>query len=165
RKAGGGEATGVTVKDPLPAGSGSGVTWTIDTSPVPAGCQITGAKGSQKLTCGPTTLAAGANFTVHITAQTSATECSVYDNTATVTTTNDGTDSSGAKITCQPAVIDITKTADKASVDAGDPIGFTVTVKNNGSGTAKGVTVNDPLPAGSGTGVTWAIHAHPTAGL
>src|SRR5262249_32605034 len=70
---GAGQATGVTVNDPLPAGSGSGVTWTIDTSPVPAGCQITGAKGSQKLTCGPTTLAAGANFTVHITAQTSAT--------------------------------------------------------------------------------------------
>ena len=42
-------------------------------------------------------------------------------------------------------------------VNAGDQIGFTVEVKNTGTGPAKGVTLDDPLPAGSGTGVTWAV--------
>ena len=52
------------------------------------------------------------------------------------------------------ATIQITKTADAASVSAGDPIGFTVTVTNTGLGTARGVTVSDPLP--TGTGVSWS---------
>jgi uncharacterized repeat protein (TIGR01451 family)/fimbrial isopeptide formation D2 family protein len=57
--------------------------------------------------------------------------------------------------TVNPATINITKTADDATVDAGDPIGFTVTVTNTGAGTALGVTVSDPLPAG--TGISWSI--------
>ena len=42
----------------------------------------------------------------------------------------------------------MTKTADAAIVNAGDPIGFTVTVANSGPGLAKDVTLSDPLPAG-----------------
>jgi uncharacterized repeat protein (TIGR01451 family) len=57
--------------------------------------------------------------------------------------------------TVLPATIDVTKTADAATVDAGGTIGFTVTVTNTGGGTALGVTVNDPLPAG--TGIDWSI--------
>jgi uncharacterized repeat protein (TIGR01451 family)/fimbrial isopeptide formation D2 family protein len=57
--------------------------------------------------------------------------------------------------TVAPAVIDITKSADDATVAAGGQIGFTVTVTNTGDGTALGVTVNDPLP--DGTGVDWSI--------
>ncbi|MBI3745702.1 MAG: DUF11 domain-containing protein, partial [Chloroflexi bacterium] len=59
-------------------------------------------------------------------------------------------------VTVVKPALSITKTADATPVNAGDPIGFTVTVSNSnvaGTGTAKGVTVNDPLPAG----VTWAI--------
>src|SRR5262249_48895836 len=111
----------------------------------------------QTLSCGPTDLAAGGSFSVHVTATTSAAECSRYDNTASVTTTNDGRDSSEALITCSGANIKIVKTADAASVNAGDPIGFSVTVSHSGTGLAKGVQVSDPLPAVSGAGVACTI--------
>ncbi len=155
-----GLARGVTLTDALPAGSGSGVTWAIDGSTGnPAAFTVAGAKGSQTLTLAgqPITLAAGASLVVHITALTSGTECTTYNNSATVTTTNDGTSTSSASITCNPASIQVIKTADASSVNAGDTIGYTVTVKNNGTGLAKGVTLNDSLPAGSGSGVTWSV--------
>ena len=44
----------------------------------------------------------------------------------------------------------------ESSADAKrEAIGFTVTVKNTGAGTATGVTVSDPLPGGNG--VAWSI--------
>jgi len=49
----------------------------------------------------------------------------------------------------------IAKTADAATVSSGSQIGFTVTVSNNGTGDATGVSVNDVLPAG--TNISWAI--------
>ena len=50
------------------------------------------------------------------------------------------------------------KTADAASVTAGTPIAFTVTVSNTGGGNATGVTLTDALPGGSGgTPVHWTI--------
>ena len=52
----------------------------------------------------------------------------------------------------------ITKTADASPVTAGSNVGFTITVSNSGAagtGTAAAVTLNDPLP--SGTGVNWSI--------
>src|SRR4029077_3848702 len=106
-----------------------------------------------------------ANFSVHITATTSAAECTLYANTASVTTTNDGSDISSATITCRSANVTILKTADAATVNAGDSIGFTVLVANPGAGTATGVTVNDPLPAGSGSGLAWSIGSQSNAGL
>jgi uncharacterized repeat protein (TIGR01451 family) len=115
------------------------------------------------LNCGPTDLAAGASFSVHITATTSAAECTVYNNTATATSTNDGGGTASDSITCHPANIHIVKTADKATVNAGDPIGFNIVVSNSGPGTAKGVSVSDPLPTGSGAGVTWTIDSAPAA--
>ena len=108
--AGTGLAHGVMVSDPLPAGSGSGVTWTIDTQSNAGLCSTSGSKPSQQLTCGPTDLAAGASFSVHVTATTSAAECTVYDNTATASSTNDGGGSSEAKITCIEIVSQITPT-------------------------------------------------------
>jgi uncharacterized repeat protein (TIGR01451 family) len=54
--------------------------------------------------------------------------------------------------------VSITKRADHAApVNAGDRIGFTIEVKNSGPGDATGVVLSDSLPAGSGSGVTWAI--------
>jgi uncharacterized repeat protein (TIGR01451 family) len=156
-----GDAYGVNLDDSLPAGSGSGVTWSIDTSEYDhAAFAITGSAGSQSLALAgqPITLGAGDSLKVHITAATSATECSTYDNTASVSTTNDGSDKAEAVITCHPADIAITKVADAASVNAGDEIGFTVTVSNSGSGDAYGVTLSDPLPAGNGgSPVHWVI--------
>src|SRR5690606_28889775 len=51
--------------------------------------------------------------------------------------------------------IDITKVADDDTVSAGDDVGFTITVTNDGPGAAYGVTLSDPLP--SGDGVDWSI--------
>jgi len=51
--------------------------------------------------------------------------------------------------------LQIEKTADAASVSAGSNIGFTITVTNDGPGVANAVTLNDPLP--DGTGVDWDI--------
>ncbi|HEU5214155.1 MAG TPA: hypothetical protein VFU30_01305 [Gaiellaceae bacterium] len=160
KNTGAGDATGVTLDDSLPAGSGSGVTWTIDNGVgTPGNFVLSGAAGSQKLSLASSTLPAGADYTIHLVAQTSATECSVYDNTATLTTGNaNNPDPAMAEESCNPADVSITKTADHTSpVNAGDQIGFTVEVQNTGAGDATGVTLDDPLPAGSGSGVTWTI--------
>ena len=56
--------------------------------------------------------------------------------------------------------LSITKTADEASVTAGDPIGFKIVLSNSGdtgTGVAKDVTLTDALPFGDG--VDWSIVA------
>jgi uncharacterized repeat protein (TIGR01451 family) len=66
----------------------------------------------------------------------------------------------------QLPALSIVKTADAASVSAGSPIGFTVTVSNSGAagtGTATAVTISDPLPGHAG--VSWSISpAYPGPG-
>src|SRR5207253_1273679 len=94
----------------------------------------------------------------HITATTTSANCASYPNTARVSSTNDGPDSSQlATETVQCPVVTVTKTADHADpVSAGDTIGFTVSVINSGDGAAAGVTLNDSLPGGNAaTPVTW----------
>ena len=54
-------------------------------------------------------------------------------------------------------LIHIKKTADKSQVNAGDDIGFTMTVWNSGTGDAKGVTLTDQLPTNPGT--SWSVDA------
>ncbi|HEY0304866.1 MAG TPA: DUF11 domain-containing protein, partial [Longimicrobiales bacterium] len=55
--------------------------------------------------------------------------------------------------------LDISKTADNGTVSAGTNIGFSITVSSNGPGTATAVTLNDPLPTGSG--ISWSIDSQP----
>ena len=113
---------------------------------------LAGSQGSQTLALASSTIPAGADYTIHITATTSASECGVYDNTATLTTTNaNNPNPASAEEVCKPAHVTITKTADPSPVNAGDQVGFTVEVKNTGTGLAKGVNLTDPLPAGSGS--------------
>src|SRR5579884_2397647 len=160
-----GTAKGVSLSDPLPAGSGAGLTWKIDSGPtgsVTPTCQISGSAGSQTLTCSAVDLAAGDHYSVHVTAQTSLAECSQYDNTATASASNAPDAKDSASITCASPSLSVTKTADHASVNAGDPIGFTITVSNGGPGTAYHVGLTDPLP--SGTASPWAIDSQTTAG-
>jgi uncharacterized repeat protein (TIGR01451 family) len=148
-------ATGVSLNDSLPTGSGSGVTWVIASDPHNA-FQLGSSGGHQTLELKSSTLPAGADYTVHITAQTSASECSVYDNSATLSASNAGSAGpASAEETCHPAGIHIVKTADAAQVKAGDPIGFTLTVYNDGSGAAKNVKLSDPLPTKAG--LSWSI--------
>jgi uncharacterized repeat protein (TIGR01451 family) len=154
---GAGDATGVSLDDSLPAGSGSGVTWAVDSSVgTPARFVLAGAPGSQTLSLASSTLPAGADYTIHITADTSATECGTYDNTATLTTGNaNNPGPASAEESCTTADIHILKTADAAQVNVGSPIGFTLTVSNDGSGDAHGVTLNDTLPTNAG--LSWSI--------
>jgi uncharacterized repeat protein (TIGR01451 family) len=102
RNGGPGNASGVKLSDPLPAGSGSGVTWAIDKNVgTPSQFVLSGAKGSQTLALASSTLPVGADYRVHVTAQTSATECSTYGNAATVTTANANNPTASAKESCQ----------------------------------------------------------------
>jgi uncharacterized repeat protein (TIGR01451 family) len=148
-----GDATGVVLNDPLPAGSGSGVTWTIDTSTgTPANFVLSGAKGSQKVSLASSTLPAGADYKVHLVALTSQTECGVYDNTATLTTGNaNNPNPASASEACAFHVdLSITKAGSPASQTLGDGnITWTIVVKNNGPDTDTGVVITDPMPAGN----------------
>ena len=155
-----GNATGVTLNDPLPGGNGAHpVHWAIDGSTGnPASFAISGADGSQVLSLAgqPIGLNAGASLAVHVTARTTEENCATYDNTASVASTNDGSPSASASETVRCPNLSITKVADATPVDAGDPIGFAITVSNSsapGTGTATDVTLSDPLPAG----VAWSI--------
>ncbi len=70
-----------TLTDQLPAGTG--VSWTI--SPGNSACSITGAVGSQALTCNFPALAAATSNSVHVVSGSSASGCGAYNNTATLT--------------------------------------------------------------------------------
>ncbi len=156
--AGTGTATGVTLNDPLPAGTG--INWSI--SPAYAGpgtCTISGSAPSQVLTCSFGDMAPGDSASVHISSTTNALSGGTYVNTATATATNSpAVPPASATIVVDPPSLSVTKTADATPVLAGTTIGFTVVVQNSstaGTGTATGVTLNDPLPAG--TGINWSI--------
>ena len=92
---------------------------------------------------------------------TDKTDCGAIDNTASATATNEPSDklannSDSGSITVLCAAIEITKVADSATVNAGDPIGFTIRVTNSGDGVARNVSSSDTLdPA-----FTWTLGAH-----
>jgi uncharacterized repeat protein (TIGR01451 family) len=150
KNTGSGDATGVKLSDPLPAGSGSGVTWSIESQSPADAFVLSGAAGHQTLGLASGTLPAGADYKVHIVASTSETECSAYDNTATLTTGNaNNPPPAGAQESCAYRVdLSVTKTGSPVSQDLGQGnITWTMVVKNNGPDTDTGVTVADPLPA------------------
>lgn len=153
--AGPGAATGVRINDPLPRGQD--ISWTIGsvTGTDHAACLIADNQGAQVLSCDLGDLGPGTAVAVHVVSATTPNSCGSYDNTATLTTTNvPGSDASAsASVLC--AGLSLTKTADAASVAAGDAIGFTITAHNGGPGTARGVKVDDELPKGSG--VSWSV--------
>ena len=144
-----GKAKNVTVTDDLP----NNVTWAIDG---PAdGFSL---DANNDLSYGPTDLANLASHTVHVVATVPAAECGTFTNEATASADNEAatdltnnTDSDSLTVDCPD--VELTKVADTGPFSAGDEIGFTVTVTNNGPGKAKNVTVTDDLP----NNVTWAI--------
>ncbi len=150
---GDGLATGLAFTDNLPGGNG--VIWTIESSD--AGWSITGSAPNQQLVYAPTTLAAGASTSVHVVSATTAASCKVYDNTAAVTTGNDGSDEDSATTEVLCGEINVEKVADDATVNAGEQIGFTVTLTNSGDGLVTGLAFTDALPGGDG--VSWSIES------
>lgn len=152
-----GTASDVALNDPLPAGDG--VSWSIDPAyPGPGTCSITGEVGTQVLACEFGDLARGAAASVHVVSSTQYASCGTYTNTATASAGNHPSIPASADTTVLCPDLSIVKTADADSVDAGDPIGFVVSISNSDAdttGVAKGVTISDPLPAGDG--VSWTI--------
>jgi uncharacterized repeat protein (TIGR01451 family) len=103
-------------------------------------------------------LAAGADKTITVSSPTTNTPgaCGVKPNTVTITasgdiTPNNNTDSGQITVNCPD--VSVLKTAADGTVDAGDPISFTIVVTNNGPGTAANVTLEDTLPGG----FTWTL--------
>jgi uncharacterized repeat protein (TIGR01451 family) len=66
----------------------------------------------------------------------------------------------GETSTVRAASIHILKTPDAAQVNVGSPIGFTMTVWNDGSGDAHGVKLSDTLPTNAG--LSWTVAAQGT---
>ena len=146
---GDGIATGVHVSDPLP----SGVDWTLgaisgDTTGVT--CQITGSVGSEGLTCDDPSMAPGDTFTVHVSGATDEADCGQIDNTATVSTSNDGGGSSSASVVVECPDLEVVKSGN-GPLNAGDTATFTILLTNHGPGVAHDVTLSDQLPSGAWT--------------
>jgi uncharacterized repeat protein (TIGR01451 family) len=163
---GSGPAKGVTLNDPLPSGpSGNTLNWSIPsggvTGDVTPSCSISGAAGSQTLHCDGVDLGAGTHgevaqsYKVHIVSATSASGPGfMMTNTATASAANDGTVKASDSV--DVVALAIEKHADVNQVATGTPIGYSITV--TGSGPAKAVTLDDPLPAGpAGNELNWSI--------
>ena len=146
-------ATDVVITDDLP-GTGD-LDWSL-TGTVPAGCDITGAVGHQTLTCDLGLVAKGTTVgPIHVQSSTTKVDCGVVSNTAGFTSGNAGTGSDSDSVTINCADLHLSKTADAAIVNAGDPLGFVIEATNNGPGIARNVAISDTLPGGAG--VVWSL--------
>jgi uncharacterized repeat protein (TIGR01451 family) len=168
------DATGVTVSDPVPAGT-----------------SFVSADSGGSLSAGTVTwslgaLAATASTTVHLVVKVDPNQIADVSNTANVTGDQSDPDNSNNSATATTSVtpappppstdLSITKSDSPDPVTAGQNITYTIGVTNNGPDDATGVTVSDPVPAGTsfvsadsggslsaGT-VTWAIGALASGG-
>ncbi len=146
--AGPGDAYDVELDDTLP-----GAGWAID-SQDGAACNIT---SGNILHCDIGTLAPDATYSVTVCRDTTAEDCGNLDNTAEVSASNeseaaaqDNTDDATIVVECPDVHVD--KTADNSPISAGDEACFTITVSNDGDGTAYDVVLADTLPGGG-----WSI--------
>ncbi len=164
---GSGAAKNVKLSDPLP--TKAGLSWSIAGMGIgwgASGCSISGSTlscgGANGVTVPGGTTQAGSTLTVHVTSPTTASTgggcpggSGVVDNIGTVTASNAGSDDSKASTCVAAPGIHIIKTADAPEVSAGHPIGFTLTVYNDGSGDATSVKLSDLLP--NNAGLSWSI--------
>jgi uncharacterized repeat protein (TIGR01451 family) len=142
-------ATGVSVKDQIPAGqtyvSDDGAGFYVDSTGI--------------WTVG--TVNASATATLHITAQTTSTAVNGATNTAELVASdqfdpdstpnnhnNGEDDQASASVTAQSANLSLTKTVDNSSPNVGQDVTFTITLNNAGPNAATNVQVKDLLPAG-----------------
>lgn len=166
-------ATGVVVKDLLPAG----LTYVSDDG---SGSYVNGT-GIWTVA----TVNASGSAALHITATVTPASVSGVTNTAEVTAADefdpDSTpnnhnasedDQASVLVTAKSADLSLTKTVDNASPNVGQDVTFTITLTNGGPNAATNVSVKDLLPAGltfvsstqsqgsyvSGTGI-WTVGA------
>jgi uncharacterized repeat protein (TIGR01451 family) len=104
-----GTATGVTLSDPLP--TGSGIVWSISSQPAGNPCTITAGV----LGCSFGDMASGTDATVSVSSPTTTASCKAYPNTASASATNHATVTSTATTTvdCPP------QWGDETAVSAG----------------------------------------------
>jgi uncharacterized repeat protein (TIGR01451 family) len=160
---GAGTADNVVLTDTLPVPTGSGITWDVvpNTTTGGATCSVTsGLLSEQILGCTLASLA-GSNpgpagsFSVIVGDLTTPAACGSYPNLAHAIADNAPEASNAGSITVSCPSLSLSKTADATPVQAGNQIGFTITVSNAaGAATATGVTINDVLPGGSG--ISWS---------
>ncbi len=169
-----GIARDVTLTDPLP--NQTGLSWAFAANGNPdvdgtlgGDCEILAADTTtdpatpQTLDCAFGDLAAGESVTVKLTSDTTFESCATLENVATADASNqDSVDSDLVSVVVQCPDLRITKLADGATlptdnpvVTAGDEIDFTITVLNDGAGTAYGVDLVDDLP--DNRGLDWSI--------
>jgi uncharacterized repeat protein (TIGR01451 family) len=133
-------ATGVTITDNLP-----GNTSFVSATPTQGSCS-----GSTTVTCSIGTLANGASATVTLQVQASSLGSAVNSASATGNESDpDGANATASAVTVvgPTANLSLTKTTAATTVTVGQSIGYTITVTNNGPGTATGVTITDTIPA------------------
>src|SRR5207249_3884729 len=123
--------------------------WKVD-SPA-EGCSI--AAGIMH--CDAGTIQPGHSFRAHISTPTSDANCRKMINKASASAQNALSSSNRDSITVLCPHIDVVKTPDSSTVDAGKTLGFTIKVTNAGPGRAYGVEVTDELPKNAG--LAWSI--------
>jgi uncharacterized repeat protein (TIGR01451 family) len=151
---GAGKATGVVVSDDLPADSG--LDWSIAGSTgTGSTCGITGSAGSQVLTCDVGTIAANTavSGTVHIVSGTTSASCGSVDNRGSIESVNDGSANDSASVAVACPDVTVVKSARAAVLHVGDPAEWDIVVSNIGTGTARSVTLTDPLPGN----ISWQV--------
>ena len=167
---GAGTANGVNLFDDLP-----GLGWSVvaGASTTLTNCAVSSALVNvdadpeledvgQWLGCGPDTIGAGLSKKATVTKTTvNPTDCGEIDNTATVTASNGAGDSDSGNIDVLCPQIRVEKTPDEIEgqagandVTVGGAATFTITVFNDGDGTANGVNLFDDLP-----GLGWSVVA------
>jgi uncharacterized repeat protein (TIGR01451 family) len=144
-----GTALDVTVDDPLPTDAGT--SWSIDGGTGAGDCSIS----LGVLSCDFGAMAAFSNLTVHIsspTTQDTGADSPVI-NTATVTSSNGGTDESTDQVEVICQRVNLYVKADAKTVHTGGVAGFTARVVRVAQGVVQGVSLTANLPKG----MVWSL--------
>jgi uncharacterized repeat protein (TIGR01451 family) len=162
-----GVASNVVMTDTLQVPASSGVSWGIvpnTTTGTPTCAITTGTLSETILTCTKASLAAAGSFSVTVGSATTATACASYPNLAHAVADNNTEVTDPGSITVQCPGLQISKTPDNGTANAGDSLKFTITVTNPGPGTAVNVVMKDTLPVPTGSGVAWGVVTGATTG-
>ncbi|KJY24084.1 hypothetical protein VR45_41490, partial [Streptomyces sp. NRRL S-495] len=144
-------AVNAAVRDALPSAL-SGFTWTCASGGTGSSCGSASGTGNLDTTA---TIAANSSVTYTVTGTVPSSTIGTLSNTATVTRPAATTDPNCGP-TCSSTVdtpgrvttgLSVTKTPDKNPYVPGQPLTYTIVVKNDGPSDALGTSVRDTLPA------------------